>query len=195
MEFGVVAVCFCFGGLRGAVSFRAVKGEAGPVSLGVAVVAVAVVLSVFVLGGRGACQLPGCEGGRGVVVVCFCFGGAGGQSALEFGGVVVGFFSGGRGPVSFFRLACPTFDTCQEVCSVREGFCQEGILSGRNFVRQEFCQAGILSGRNFVRKRALPGSGLCQETGSARKESQLWSCVLSSFGGNGVKNWKLTDAT
>ena len=63
---------------------------------------------------------------------------------------------------------------------VRKGFCQEGILSGRNFVREEFCQAGI-----------LPGSGLCQEAGSARKE--LWS--LSSFGGNGLKNWKLTDAT
>ena len=61
------------------------------------------------------------------------------------------------GRVSFFRLACPTFDTCQEVCSVRKGFCQEGILSGRNFVRQEFCQEGILSGRNFVRK------GFCQE--------------------------------
>ena len=114
-----------------------------------------------------------------VVAVCFCFGRAGGQSALEFGGVVVGFFAGGRGRVSFFRLACPTFDMCQEVCSVRK----------------EFCQGGILSGRNFVRKRALPGSGLCQEAGSARKESQLWSCVLSSFGGNGVKNWKLTDAT
>ena len=36
-------------------------------------------------------------------------------------------------------------------------FCQEGILSGRNFVRQEFCQEGILSGRDFARK------GFCQE--------------------------------
>ena len=46
-------------------------------------------------------------------------------------------------------------------------------MSGRdlNFVRQEFCQAGILSGRDFVRKRALPGSGLCQEAGSARKRA------------------------
>ena len=67
------------------------------------------------------------------------------------------FFSGGRGPVSFFRLACPTFDACQEVCSVRKGFCQAGILSGRNFVRQEFCQEEILSGRDFVRE------GFCQE--------------------------------
>ena len=46
---------------------------------------------------------------------------------------------------------------------VRQEFCQEGILSGRNFVRKGFCQEGILSGRDFVRKRALPGSGLCQE--------------------------------
>ena len=113
---------------------------------------------------KGECFESALEFGGGVVAVCFCFGaGAGGQSALEFGGVVVGFFfSGGRGPVSFFRLACPTFDTCQEVCSVRQGFCQEA------------------------------GS---EEAGSARKESQLWSCVLSSFGGNGVKNWKLIDAT
>ena len=31
----------------------------------VVAVVVVVVLSVFVLGGRGASQLPGCEGGRG----------------------------------------------------------------------------------------------------------------------------------
>ena len=102
-----------------------------------------------------------------VAVVCFCFGGGtGGGGPVSFGVWWCRrrfFFSGGRGPVSFFRLACPTFDTCQEVCSVRKGFCQEGILSGRNFVREEFCQGGILSGRNFARKRALPGSGLCQE--------------------------------
>ena len=73
--------------------------------------------------------------------------GNGGESALELGVVVVYFlFSGAGGRVSFFRLACPTFDTCQE-----------GILSGRDFVRKEFCQEGILSGRNFVRK------GFCQE--------------------------------
>ena len=53
---------------------------------------------------------------------------------------------------------------CQEVCSVRKGFCQEGILSRRNFVRKEFCQAGILSGRDFVRKE------FCQEGDLARKE-------------------------
>ena len=76
---------------------------------------------------------------------------------------------------------------------VKQEFCQAGILSGRNFVRkgflsgmnfvrQGFCQAGILSGRNFVRQ------GFCQEAGSARKESQPWSCVcclLSFFGGEG----------
>ena len=41
--------------------------------------------------------------------------------------------------------------------------CQEGILSGRNFVRKEFCQEGILSGRNFVRQE------FCQ-AGFVRKE-------------------------
>ena len=41
--------------------------------------------------------------------------GNGGESALELGVVVVYFlFSGAGGRVSFFRLACPTFDTCQE---------------------------------------------------------------------------------
>ena len=83
---------------------------------------------------------------------------------------------------------------------VRKGFCQGGILSGRNFVRKGFCQEGILSGRegilsgrNFVRQEfcqegilpgsglCQPGSGLCQEAGSARKESQLWVLLLSTF--------------
>ena len=40
---------------------------------------------------------------------------------------------------------------------VRKGFCQEGILSGKDFVRKGFCQERILSGRIVVRKRALPG--------------------------------------
>ena len=49
-------------------------------------------------------------------------------------------------------------------------------MSGRNFVRKEFCQEGILSGRNFVRRRALPGRNFvkkefCQEAGSARKRA------------------------
>ena len=123
-----------------------------------------------------------------VVAVCFCFGGGGrGRGASQLWSLVVSssvFFSGGRGPVSFFRLACPTFDTCQQLCSVRKGF----ILSGRDFVRKEFCQGGVLSGRSFVRqefcqeagsarKRALPGSGLCQEG-----ESALELCVVFFWG-------------
>ena len=56
----------------------------------------------------------------------------------------------------------------QESGSARKEFCQEGFLSGRNFVRKGFCQERFLSGRNFVRK------GFCQEAGSARKgESAL----------------------
>ena len=79
-----------------------------------------VLLSVFVWGGAGASQLPGCEGEGGPVsfgVVLFCgewrrvsfrglWRGKRGQSALEFGGggvaVVVCFcFGGAQGPVSF----------------------------------------------------------------------------------------------
>ena len=187
-------------------------------------------LSAFFFWGRGASQLRAVKGKVG-------------ESALELGVVVVVYFlfSGAGGRVSFLPFGLPNVSgsvLCQEVCSVRKGFCQEGILSGRNFVRQEFCQegilsgrdfvrkgfcqggilsgrdfvrkdfvrkgfcqegilsgrdfvrqgfcqAGILSGRDFARKRALPGSGLCQEAGSARKESQLWSWVLSSSAGNG----------
>ena len=50
-------------------------------------------------------------------------------------------------------------DCCQEAGSARKEFCQEGFLSGRNFVRKR-----ALPGRNFVRK------GFCQEAGSARKD-------------------------
>ena len=134
------AVCFCFGGGRGRVSFRGCEGEGGPVSFGVWCE------TVRRRRRRAVCFCFGAGGGRAVTCCLFLFWGgtgAGGQSALEFGGVVVGFF--------------------------RKGFCQEEFCQG-------FCQAGI-----------LPGSGLCQEAGSARKESQLWSCALSSFGGNGVK--------
>ena len=42
---GGVVVGFCFGGCRGPVSFRAVKGEGGESAL------VVVLLSVFILGG------------------------------------------------------------------------------------------------------------------------------------------------
>ena len=41
----------------------------------------------------------------------------------------------------------------QRLTHVRKGFCQEGILSGRNFVRKEFCQAGIL-GDTYARTHA-----------------------------------------
>ena len=102
------------------VSFRGAKGGESALELGVklklfVVVAVVVVavLSVFVLGGRGASQLWSCvvlfcgewrrvsfRGAKGgesalelgvklfvvaVVAVCFCFGRAEGQSALELG--------------------------------------------------------------------------------------------------------------
>ena len=61
----VVAVCFCFGAGGGPVSFRAVKGEGGPVSFGVWCETVRRRRRRLFLfwGGRGA--LPGCEGGRG----------------------------------------------------------------------------------------------------------------------------------
>ena len=103
-----VVVCFCFGG-REASQLPGCEGGRGRVSFGVGLscsagnggesasggakggesaleLGVKLLLSVFVLGGRGASQLPGCEGGRGAsqlqtVAVCFCFGGAGGQSA------------------------------------------------------------------------------------------------------------------
>ena len=74
---GGVVVGFCFGGRRGPVSFRAVKGEGGPVSFGV----------VLFCGEWRRVSFRGCEGGQSV-----SFG----------GGVVVGFcFGGRRGPVSF----------------------------------------------------------------------------------------------
>ena len=96
------------------------------------------------------------EGGQsalelGLFVVCFCFQGDGGQSASSV------WLAQRLTRVRKCGLSGRDF--------VRKGFCQEGTLSGRNFVREEFCQAGILL-----------GSGLCQEAGSARKESQLWSC-------------------
>ena len=143
--------------------------------------------------------LRGMEGRRGdggesaLELGAFFFWGAGASQLWSWVLLLSTFFFWGGGRVSFFRLACPTsFDTCQEVCSVRKcalsgrdfvrqefcqervlsgrnfvrkGFCQEGILSGRDFVKQEFCQAGILSGRDFVRK------GFCQEAGSVRKRA------------------------
>ena len=101
MEFGGVVVGFCFGGRRGPVSFRAVKGKGGQSAL--------------------ESQLPGAvEGeagpvsfGGGVVAVCFCFGGRrgpvsfravkgkGGQSALELCSSSVFVLRQAGGPVSF----------------------------------------------------------------------------------------------
>ena len=62
-----VVVCFCFEAGGGPVSFRAVKGEGGPVSFGVGCETVRRRRRRLFLfwGGRGASQLPGCEGGRG----------------------------------------------------------------------------------------------------------------------------------
>ena len=66
-EGGPVSFCFCFGAGGGPVSFRAVKGEGGPVSFGVGCETVRRRRRRLFLfwGGRGASQLPGCEGGRG----------------------------------------------------------------------------------------------------------------------------------
>ena len=59
LEFGGggVAVCFCFGGRRGPVSFRGCEG--GNVLSQLWSLVVVASPSVFVLGGRGASQLPG----------------------------------------------------------------------------------------------------------------------------------------
>ena len=97
-------------------------------------------------GGESALEL-------GVVVVYFLFWGArgesasggakgnGGESALELGVVVVYFLFSGA-------------------------VCQEGILSGRNFVRKEFCQAR----KGFCQEAGSARKHCCQEAGSARKE-------------------------
>ena len=157
-----------------------------------------VVVCFLFLGGRGASQLPGCEGGRGAsqlwsCVVFFCGewrrvsfrggeGGAGGQSALELGVVVVCFlflggrgasqlpgFEGGRGASQLWKLllllsafffgggggggeSASSVWLAQRLTRVRK--C---ALSGRDSVRKGFCQAEILSGRNFVREE------FCQE--------------------------------
>ena len=90
MKLFVVVVCFCFGAGGGPVSFRAVKGEGGPVRFGV------------------WCETVRRRRRR----LFFVLGRAGGQSALEFGvklfvvavvvAVAVCFcFGAGGGPVSF----------------------------------------------------------------------------------------------
>ena len=85
---------FVLVGGRGRVSFRAVKGEGGPVSFGVwwcrrrrrRRCAVCFCFG----GGKGASQLPGCEGGRGASQL---------WSLVVSSSVFV--LVGGRGPVSF----------------------------------------------------------------------------------------------
>ena len=103
-----VVVCFCFGAGGGPVSFRAVKlfvvvcfcfgAGGGPVSFGVRCETVRRRrrrrprrrrLFLF-WGGRGASQLPGCEGGRGASQL---------WSLVVSPSVFV--LVGGRGPVSF----------------------------------------------------------------------------------------------
>ena len=149
------------------------KGEGGPVSFGVGSVR-----RLFVLRRAGGpVSFRGCEGGRGASQlwswVCSSSvfvlrraggpvsfrgcGGGRGQSALELGLFIVCF-------------VCFCFEASRRASQLRgeqegQSVCQEGILSGRDFVRKEFCQGGILSGRNFVRQE------FCQEAGSARKRA------------------------
>ena len=103
MKLFVVAVCFCFG------------AGGGPVSFGVGCETVRRRRLCLFWGGRGASQLPGCEGGRAVVVavvavvavvvvvaVCFCFGAGGGPVSFGVGCETVRrrrlfLFWGGRG--------------------------------------------------------------------------------------------------
>ena len=117
-----------------------------------------------ILSGRNFVRQEYCQegilSGRGFVRQEFCQAGVlSGRNFVRKGFCQEGILSG-RG---FVR---------QEFCQagvlsgrnfVRKGFCQKGILSGRSFARKGFCQEGHLSGRDFVRKRALPGSGLCQQ--------------------------------
>ena len=93
------------------------KGEGGRVSFGVGLLSA-------LGGGPVSFRAVKGEGGRvSFGVGCCCcllsfFGGGGVSQLLPFGLPNV------SGSV-----------LCQEVCSVRKGFCQEGILSGRNFVK------------------------------------------------------------
>ena len=134
-------------------------------------------LSVFVLGGRGASQLPGCEGGRGAsqlwsCVVLFCGkwrrvsfrGGEGGQSALELGVKLLlsVFVLGGRGASQLpavkgeggrvsFGVGCETVAVC---------FCFGG--AGGQSASGCVCVCG-----EWRRVSFRGGEGA----------SQLWSCV------------------
>ena len=125
------------------------KGEGGRVSFGVGASQLwswVLLLSTFFFWGRGASQLAGGRRGMGasqlwswvLLLSTFFFWGAGGESA------------------SSVWLAQPRLTRVRKCALSGSVLCQEGILSGRNFVRQEFCQKGILSGRGFVRQ------GFCQ---------------------------------
>ena len=81
---------------------------------------------------------------------------SGGWGASQLWSLVVSssvFFRGDRGAQRLTRVRKCALSGRD---FVRKEFCQEGILSGRNFVgwnfvRQEFCRSGL------SRKRALPG--------------------------------------
>ena len=96
--------------------------------------------SVFVLGGAGASQLPGCEGEGGpvsfgvVFVVCFCFETS--RRASQLPGLRRGnvlsqlwwwcrrrlfLFWGGRGPVSFRAVKGKGGQSALELCSAGNG--------------------------------------------------------------------------
>ena len=107
MEFGGgVVVGFCFGGRRGPVSFRAVKGKGGQSALE---------LSCSAGNGgesasgavKGECFESALEFGGGVVAVCFCFGGR-------------------RGPVSFRAVKGKGGQSALELCSA--GGCEGGMM-------------------------------------------------------------------
>ena len=107
-------------------SFRGAKGDGGESALD------------FLFSGAGVSQLPGGargesapvgEGGMGasqlwswvLLLSTFFLRGAGASQLWSWVLLLSTFFLWGGARVSFFRLACPTsFDTCQEVCSVRK---------------------------------------------------------------------------
>ena len=128
-------------------------------------------------GAQGASQLPGCEGEGGPVsfgVVLFCgecfraVKGEGGESALEFGVVVVGFcFGGRRGRVSFRAVKGKGGESALEFGG--------GVVVG-------FCFGGR---RGPVSFRAVKGKGgqsalelSCSAGNGGESVSQLWSLVV-----------------
>ena len=139
--------------------------------------------SVFVLGGRGASQLPGCEGGRAVVVVvavvavCFCFGRAGGQSALELG---VKLFVAVASVLSVFVLGRAGGQSASGAVKGEGGPVSFGVGCETVRRRRLFLFWGPVS------FRAVKGEGPSSPSSSSspvfvlggRGASQLWSCVV-----------------